>query len=185
MPLTPEHRPRWPRKGDPSNKVLPQDEDAKDRRTHERRKADRRSRIIDRCWLGVLTLLWIWAVLANQNRVDDIQSSRVQQTEQACVQINKVITGYNEGQDFLATLVVASTLLAGDKPQPKGEKDPLKWTGITEGPLSKSIEQRIPGYPNSDVRLAKAQDEAKRIQGKKLKSRDCNAAVGKVEKSGK
>lgn len=181
MGLVPEGRPRWPRRGDPSNKVLPSD--APDRRYHERRMADRRSRIIDRAWLGFLTALWIWAAFANQSRAGDIQSNRVVQTRNTCVKTNDVINGFNASQDLLANLVVSSVASPGDVPLPRGEKDPLKWTAIKDGPLSRSVEEKIPGYPSATERLKRAQNQARQIKAKEIAPRDCAADVAHVKKA--
>ena len=55
-----------------------------DRRGLDRRRKDRRSNIIDRGWLGLLTILWVYVAIslgAKQGQIDD---ARVAGTSQRC-----------------------------------------------------------------------------------------------------
>jgi hypothetical protein len=132
-------------------------------------------------WLVIITIVLYGAVQANQDRVDDIQANRVSQTHTVCERNNDIIRGYNDGQDFLAKIIVSGVLAAGDTPVPKGEKDPFKWTAIKDGPLSKSIQRQIPGYPNGTVRLATAKKQANEVRNKKIALRNCALDTQKVK----
>lgn len=131
-------------------------------------------------WLFIITVLVFLSIQANGNRVDDIQASRVEATLSSCQKTNEVIAAYNHGQDLLATLVVSSVLSPGDKSLPPGQKDPFKWSGVRDGPLSLQVQKQIPGYPNATIRLKRAQAQALQLQAAKIRPRDCDSDVAKV-----
>jgi hypothetical protein len=62
-----------------------------DRRASDRRRKDRRANVIDRTWLGILTVMWVWTALALSTRQAEVNANRVEGAKQRCQLAREIV----------------------------------------------------------------------------------------------
>ena len=131
-------------------------------------------------WLFIISGLVLLALMANQDRVDDIQASRVEATLLSCNKYNEIVTASNQIFVLLRGMIVSGAALPGDSIKPGGERDPLKWESIKAGPLSKDIARQFPGFPTAGQRFDQAKQRASMIRENQIDPRNCRAEAVRV-----
>lgn len=131
-------------------------------------------------WLIVITFFVWQAAQANKDRVDDIQTSRIEATANSCRKSNENTLAVNAEFTFIQTLILQGAVFPGDETLPKGEANPLKWTGMIPGPLSLSFQKQFPDFPSPDQRFKDSEHRAKALGARKVSLRDCKAELESV-----
>lgn len=134
-------------------------------------------------WLLIITIFVYIAVHNTANQTNSIQQNRISQVADSCKKSNQTTIAVNDAFRTLQLLVVAGSAAPGDIPMPRGEINPLKWTYIKAGPLSKTVSRTIPGYPGPTARLKLAKRQAATLNSKKVPLRNCKAEIAAIKSS--
>jgi len=129
----------------------------------------------------VITGLVLWSLLANQQRVDDIQKTRVENLNNSCEKSNEIARSVNSLVVGVQKIILSGTLLPGDRPVPADAKGPSEWVAIVPGPLSQQIEDIAPAFPSPSERLTNSKNSAASLDDQKVALRDCEAEIATIQ----